>query len=391
MIQRIKTLVGNILQEDYTSDKEQRGVANDIFNILTKILKTIKPNQFRYSNKSNKAILNLHNFNIENPNLNFAFYEYQRDNSKANYSFSYNLKYKTINIPVPSVIDLDTLSQFGEYSNEYFNELIESYQSTISRNYDKIIHEIIHYLDDMRVEGRDNRKYNKGDTSNVSDLEGKRQILKDYYSQPSEYNAFVQMDLNNLDNEIEITKKYGNLKELIDNNFNNFNSFLDFYKYKARLFPTKHKLTDDYFKKINNRLYQYYIDKKKELEDFLKTKSESWVGDVDSSWKADSTLVSVFRNPSKHELSKITNGFKNSLRFIISIDGSVYMWDGNSALHDEVSRQLKIPYLVKGAYFSPKYIEFFKVKNSNKIYDTLNSSYMIKLLDDDYTDNLIRR
>lgn len=133
------------------------------------------------------------------------------------------------------------------------------------------------------------------------------------------------------------------------------------------------------------------ISRIKKLLESINIKNEAWFGSVNSSWKSDSQLVDVFKNPSRHELSKITNGLKNPLRFIIDLDGNVYMWDGNSALHDEVSRQLEIPYQVKGAYYKPTYVEFFKTKTPNRVYDLVNRSYLLKLVDDDYKDNLLRR
>lgn len=118
---------------------------------------------------------------------------------------------------------------------------------------------------------------------------------------------------------------------------------------------------------------------------------EHWFGDVTTNWKYDNKMTSVFENPSKSEIAKLSRGGKNPLRFIISLDGNLYVWDNDGALHDEVSRQLKLGYRVKGVYYNPSYIEFLKVKTPEKIYAEVDNSYLNNLLDKDYKDNQLRK
>lgn len=125
------------------------------------------------------------------------------------------------------------------------------------------------------------------------------------------------------------------------------------------------------------------------IQQILNKLNEEWFATIKSNWKKDNSPVEVFKNPSKSEVIKLTKG--SPQRFILDVDGNVYMWDGNTALHDEVAQQLKIAYRLKGAYFSPDYIEFFKSKNPQRNYDLLKDSHLEKLLNTDYKDNQLRR
>ena len=118
--------------------------------------------------------------------------------------------------------------------------------------------------------------------------------------------------------------------------------------------------------------------------------NEEWVGNVKTSWKKDD-FIDVFKNPSKSEIIKMTQGGKNPIRFFIALNGDLYVWGFLDAQHDEVAQQLYQHYSVKGTYYNPTYVEFFKVKNPQPIYNKVKDSKLMNVLDDDYQDNLSRR
>ena len=117
---------------------------------------------------------------------------------------------------------------------------------------------------------------------------------------------------------------------------------------------------------------------------------EEWAGSVKTSWKKDD-LIDVFVNPSKGEILKMTRGGKTPVRFFIALNGDFYVWAFDDAEHDEVANQLKKNYKVKGVYYNPEYIEFFKVKTPERVYPEVESSKIMNVLDKDFHDNLLRK
>ena len=60
------------------------------------------------------------------------------------------------------------------------------------------------------------------------------------------------------------------------------------------------------------------------------------------------TPLPVFVNPTKKEIAEITSGFA---RYILNfLTKTIYVWDGQRALHDTVAQQLKI-----GTYYDNSY------------------------------------
>lgn len=118
---------------------------------------------------------------------------------------------------------------------------------------------------------------------------------------------------------------------------------------------------------------------------------EEWAGSIKSTWHQEPILVDVFKNPSRYELTKMTKGGKNPVRFFISLGGDFYVWNFGDAMHDEVAQQLKLNYKVKGTYYNPSYIEFFKVKTPERVYPEVENSKLMNVLDIDFHDNLLRK
>ena len=121
-----------------------------------------------------------------------------------------------------------------------------------------------------------------------------------------------------------------------------------------------------------------------------KVVSEEWAGSVKTSWKKDA-LIDVFRNPSKGEILKMTQGGKTPVRFFVALNGDLYVWAFDDAEHDEVARQLKQNYKVKGVYYNTDYVEFFKVKTPERVYPEIKDSKLMNVLNPDFHDNLLRR
>jgi hypothetical protein len=118
---------------------------------------------------------------------------------------------------------------------------------------------------------------------------------------------------------------------------------------------------------------------------------EEWAGSIKSTWHREPILVDVFKNPSKGEITKMTKGGKSPVRFFIDYFGNLFVWGFGDAMHDEVALQLKLGYGIKGAYYNPSYVEFFKVKNPERVEAQIAGSKLMNVLDDDYNDNLLRK
>ena len=119
---------------------------------------------------------------------------------------------------------------------------------------------------------------------------------------------------------------------------------------------------------------------------------EKYLDTISSNWRGGEAYpVEIFINPSKNELLKMTQGGKHPLRFISTINGDLLVWDFEKAEHEEVGRKTGNSLRVKGAIYTPKYVEFFKVKNPEFVYENIKNTYLEKLLDSDYRDNLLRK
>lgn len=129
----------------------------------------------------------------------------------------------------------------------------------------------------------------------------------------------------------------------------------------------------------------------KNIQNIIKKISEKYYATISSNWRGDNIPVEVFINPSRGELMKLTRGGKHPLRFILNLEGDLLVWDFEGAEHDEVSRQTKNPFRIKGTIYTPSYIEFFKVKNPEMVYANIKGTYLDSLLTDDYKDNLSRK
>lgn len=142
---------------------------------------------------------------------------------------------------------------------------------------------------------------------------------------------------------------------------------------------------NDYTAKIQRTTsgYDLILTEVDELE-------EEWTGSVKTSWKKND-IIDVFKNPSKSEILKMTKGGKTPVRYFIALNGDLYVWAFDDAEHDEVSRQLGKPYRVKGVYYSPEYVEFFKVMKPQLVYPEVENSKLKDLLDTNYHDNLLRK
>ena len=152
------------------------------------------------------------------------------------------------------------------------------------------------------------------------------------------------------------------------------------------LLDTIKKSANDYDIKIQ-KTHKGYDVVLVELEDEV---DEEWAGAVKTSWKKND-IIDVFKNPSRGEILKMTQGGKTPVRFFIALSGDYYVWAFDDAEHDEVARQLKQNFKVKGVYYNPKYIEFFKVKTPESVYPEVEHSRMMNVLDPDFNDNLLRR
>lgn len=118
---------------------------------------------------------------------------------------------------------------------------------------------------------------------------------------------------------------------------------------------------------------------------------EEWAGSIKSTWHQEPILVDVFRNPGKNELLKMTKGGKEPVRFFVDTKGDLYVWNFGDAMHDEVANQLKLMYRVKGTYYNPEYVEFFKVKTPERVYPEIENSRLMNVLDKNFHDNLLRK
>ena len=100
--------------------------------------------------------------------------------------------------------------------------------------------------------------------------------IRNYVSQPSEYNAFYLMSISTLNTIIKGIIVRENVESFLDSRFKDFNSFIDWYNTVTKIPVTRQALTDDYFRKYNKRLFQYYTEKRKELESLIEGTNENY-------------------------------------------------------------------------------------------------------------------
>lgn len=130
----------------------------------------------------------------------------------------------------------------------------------------------------------------------------------------------------------------------------------------------------------------------KRIKELLSKIDERYYDTVSSNWRGgESYPVEIFINPTRTELLKLTNGGRHPLRFISTLKGDLLVWDFEKAEHEEVGRKTNNSFNFKGTIYTPEYIEFFKVKNPEYIYNSIKGTYLEKLLVNDYRDNLFRK
>jgi hypothetical protein len=277
VIKNIKNLIIEIT-EDYTSDQEQRNKAEDIYNTLLANLNGRPYQGFQYGlfRGFPYALFNYGQFDYKYQKLKFIFLGHRISVDKKTIeinpdsSFAYSRKDKAIFIPVNYVIsskkELET--DWQEEASSVGKEQVEKIRNLVDIYREPIIHEIIHYLDDLNYSPtyQDNYKV----PTDTGSLEDQQKAMKGYLNQPSEYNAFYQMTTSKLDKVIYKRIKDGSIKMLYDKFFGTYEEFLRLYNVYTSIPANKKYLTDDYFKKTHKRLYQYYENKKREIEESIK-------------------------------------------------------------------------------------------------------------------------
>lgn len=249
-INKIKELISSIKSEDFASDKIQRDEALKLYNTISNNFKN-----YRWKILSTSKMLALY-IDIDkqiNPEHKIRLILLPKTYEDKVGAGAWS--------PASNAIYL--VSDFPEFSLEYLREpeVFQLYLDSLHNDFkyklrDVFVHEFIHYLDDSRL------KDDIGKVSRGYKLPNPEDNYKSYYSQPSEYNAFIQGILTRLDaqlarnNEVWAKNVFG-----LD-----FETFLNYALHIAKDYPlTKEGLTDTYYKKARKRLYSYYYNNRKEL------------------------------------------------------------------------------------------------------------------------------
>lgn len=277
MLMDIKKLLFSILKEDYFSDKENRSKAETLYNSVYNKIDELEPEDFKYitvrGDQGEQPAMSLRASKIlpEYKDLVFIFvgdrFSYKDgkiqgiERLKNHYSFVVDSDLITIPISCVPLENIEELDEWGEDRQDTWKSDYLYYIKSGFSNRASVIHEIIHYLDKHRYTST----YTGGGYKNPFDNE-----YRDYLSQPSEYNAVFQSQVSKVDNIIKTKlESKETLKLMLLDNFDDFNSFREFYADCFNIPTTSDYWNSDYYKKINKRLFQYFENKKKELEDIL--------------------------------------------------------------------------------------------------------------------------
>lgn len=285
MINRIKNLMNNIV-EDYTSDKDKLSEASSIFENFQNKLTDIKPSDLKtiYVNQGGSRflsyIIDYSKIDERYENLNFLLVGNRYADEKSLKTIQYtgdpsyisnkkigDRELNLVSIPLGYSTVLQTyqeiLNDWGEYAQGMFEDELKKIQNQVLSKRYIIIHELVHYLDELKYTDTYSYKGYKNPSKGYS--------FKDYINQPEEYNAFYLQSIYKLNQNLEIDPYFDDSKkEVIVEAFKSFDNFLEYYKescsrYIGGKVPDFKLWFGKYLKKIQKRLYQYYINKKSEL------------------------------------------------------------------------------------------------------------------------------
>ena len=246
--------LGYLKFEDYKKDKHYRKLASNLIDTLIHDYDKLEHQQLLMINKTpvKGVMIALDQINPEiKLDLMFIYNDEVIPEGFASFSLDYSRPYIMVGM--------------GKLPENYSREDLEYEVGTLlfmdeNNIHKKLFHEIIHYFDYQRTNNKEHF-LNQGLLKPPSDTDE----IKDYINNEYEYNAWVQGFLNKLDKQFE---KEPNKRMLIGKNFQ---SFLNRLKTIVIRIPDEsysalnHILNSKFKKKFHKRLYQYWIEKKKEL------------------------------------------------------------------------------------------------------------------------------
>lgn len=223
------------IYEDVSSDIEQRKEAVEIYETLQAyISKNLKNIQITADNPFN-------DYHIKRNKVGGYTFVYEEiDDLHPNLIFQFN--------PIDEAFK-GGLGRYGKYIIIVLNVLIGQYDlkyidTRLIGNKATIIHELIHYLDELRF----GTTY-RGDTIKKYKTGG----IEAYINTPEEFNAHYQELTSRIENVLTLIEKS---KEYILSSYKSFRFYLISSAENADIIK---KLNVKYKKKLDKRLYQFYI------------------------------------------------------------------------------------------------------------------------------------